>query len=101
MTTDCGTIPQRLRRDGAARNSQREDIMTRGHQSLLKSLLAGCMLAAVGPVLAADVTSDRLLHAHKEPHNWPMNHRTYDAQRFPPPPRRRTGNLNKLKLPSA
>ena len=72
--------------------------MTRGHQSLLKSLLAGSMLAAVGPVLAADVTSDRLVNADKEPHNWLMNHRTYDGQRFSPLARIDKGNVKNLKL---
>jgi alcohol dehydrogenase (cytochrome c) len=72
--------------------------MTRGRQSLLKSLLAGSMLAAVGPVLAADVTSDRLVNADKEPHNWLMNHRTYDGQRFSPLARIDKGNVKNLKL---
>src|SRR5260370_20000736 len=98
MTTNCGTISQRLRRDGAARNSQREDIMTRGHQSLLKSLLAGSMLAAVGPVLAADVTSDRLVKADKEPHNWVMKHPTYDGPRFSPLARLDQCDVKKIQL---
>src|SRR6266852_5731768 len=47
------------------------------------ALLAGSMLAA-WPVLAADVTPERLLNPDKEPQNWLMNHRTYDGQRFSP-----------------
>ena len=36
------------------------------------------------PALAADVTHERLVNADKEPHNWLMNHRTYDGQRYSP-----------------
>jgi hypothetical protein len=42
------------------------------------------MLAAAVPSKAAEVTSDRLVNADKEPGNWLMNHRTYDAQRYSP-----------------
>jgi alcohol dehydrogenase (cytochrome c) len=72
--------------------------MTRGHRSLLKSVLAGSMLTAVCPALAADVTPDRLVNADKEPHNWLMNHRTYDGQRFSPLARIDKGNVKNLKL---
>ena len=44
---------------------------------------AGTMLAT-WPVLAADVTPERLLNPDKEPQNWLMNHRTYDGQRLSP-----------------
>src|SRR5262249_17818542 len=63
---------------GRAKNSQREDIMTRGHHLLLESVLASSMLITICPLLAADVTPDRLVNADKEPQNWLMNHRTYD-----------------------
>jgi alcohol dehydrogenase (cytochrome c) len=72
--------------------------MTRGHHSLLKLLLAASMMTAVCPVLAADVTADRLINADKEPHNWLMNHRTYDGQRFSPLGRIDKGNVKNLKL---
>jgi len=55
--------------------------MTTHDRSLRTALLAGSMLAA-WPVLAADVTPERLLNP--EPQNWLMNHRTYDGQRFSP-----------------
>jgi alcohol dehydrogenase (cytochrome c) len=42
----------------------------------------GFALTAAVPVGAAEVTPERLINANKEPHNWLMNHRTYDAQRF-------------------
>jgi alcohol dehydrogenase (cytochrome c) len=72
--------------------------MTRGHHSLLKSLLASSMMTAVCPVLAADVTPDRLINADKEPHNWLMNHRTYDGQRFSPLDKINKGNVKNLKI---
>src|SRR3984893_15111306 len=74
------------------------DIMTRGHHSLLKSVPAGSLLTAVCPVVAADVTPDRLVNADNEPHNWLMNHRTYDGQRFSPLARIDKGNVKNLKL---
>ena len=36
-------------------------------------------LAAALPVVAAEVTPERLINADKEPHNWLMNYRTYDG----------------------
>ena len=51
------------------------------NHSVRTVLLAGSMLAA-SPLLAADVTPQRLLNP--EPQNWLMNHRTYDGQRFSP-----------------
>jgi len=61
------------------------------------AFLAGSMLTA-GPVLAADVTPQRLVSADKEPQNWLMNHRTYDGQRFSPLDRINKGNVKGLKL---
>ena len=61
------------------------------------ALLAGVALAA-GPVLAADVTPERLINADKEPQNWLMNHRTYDGQRFSPLARINKDNVKNLKL---
>src|ERR1700731_267454 len=72
--------------------------MTQRYQSLSKALLAGSMLAAAWPALAANVTPDRLLNADKEPQNWLMNHRTYDGQRFSPLARVNKGNVKGLKL---
>ena len=61
------------------------------------ALLAGNMLAA-SPVLATDVTPERLLNPDKEPQNWLMNHRTYDGQRFSPLARINRENVSHLKL---
>src|ERR1700682_598611 len=72
--------------------------MTQRYHSLRKALLAGSMLAAAWPALAANVTPDRLLNADKEPQNWLMNHRTYDGQRFSPLARINKGNVKGLKL---
>ena len=60
-------------------------------------LLAGAMMAA-WPALAADVTPERLANADKEPQNWLMNHRSYDAQRFSPLDKINRGNVKTLKL---
>src|ERR1700704_535469 len=60
------------------------------------ALLAGSMLTLVWPTLAADVTPERL--ANPEPHNWLMNHRTYDAQRYSPLARINKDNIKNLKL---
>jgi alcohol dehydrogenase (cytochrome c) len=71
--------------------------MTTRNHSLRATLLTGSMLAA-WPVLAADVTPDRLVNADKEPGNWLMNHRTYDSQRYSPLDKINKGNVKDLKL---
>jgi alcohol dehydrogenase (cytochrome c) len=71
--------------------------MARRFGSIRIALLAGSMLAA-SPVLAADVTPERLLNPDKEPQNWLMNHRTYDGQRFSPLARINRDNVKNLKL---
>ena len=50
------------------------------------------------PALAAEVTSERLINADKEPQNWLMNHRTYNGQRFSPLARIDKANVKNLKL---
>ena len=60
-------------------------------------LLGGIALTAV-PVLAAEVTSQRLINADKEPQNWLMNHRTYDGQRFSPLDQINKMSVKNLKL---
>jgi alcohol dehydrogenase (cytochrome c) len=70
--------------------------MARRNGSLQALFLAGSMLAS--PALAADVTADRLVNADKEPQNWLMNHRTYDAQRYSPLDRINKANVKSLKL---
>src|ERR1700734_1297839 len=74
----------------------RKAMQTR-HAFLRSLVLAGSMLAA-WPVLAAEVTPERLLNPDKEPQNWLMNHRSYDGQRFSPLARINKGNVKGLKL---
>jgi alcohol dehydrogenase (cytochrome c) len=66
--------------------------------SRLKGALLATALFAAAPALAADVTPERLANADKEPQNWLMNHRTYDAQRFSPLARINKDNVKGLKL---
>src|SRR6266852_5821866 len=68
------------------------------HSSLRSLLLAGSVMLAITPAIAADVTPDRLVNADKEPGNWLMNHRTYDAQRYSPLDKINRGNVRGLKL---
>src|SRR5579863_12547 len=68
------------------------------HHALRRLLLAGIALFAAAPALAADVTPERLANADKEPGNWLMNHRTYDAQRFSPLDQINRANVKGLKL---
>jgi alcohol dehydrogenase (cytochrome c) len=67
-------------------------------QSRLKGVLLATALFAAAPALAAEVTPERLANADKEPQNWLMNHRTYDAQRFSPLARINKDNVKGLKL---
>jgi alcohol dehydrogenase (cytochrome c) len=60
-------------------------------------MLAG-MLIMAPPALGADVTPERLVNADREPQNWLMNHRTYDAQRYSPLDKINKGNAKELKL---
>src|SRR6476646_481687 len=91
-------MSRRVGRGEAARNAQWEDIMRKGHHPFRTALLGGTLLAAVCPVLAADVTPERLVGADKEPQNWLMNHRTYDGQRFSPLARINKDNVKGLRL---
>src|SRR5438105_13802936 len=61
-------------------------------------LLASVAAVAISPALAAEVTPERLANPDKEPQNWLMNHRTYDAQRYSPLDRINQGNVKNLKL---
>ena len=67
-------------------------------RSIRTAALVGAALLAAGPAYAADVTSERLVNADKEPQNWLMNHRTYDAQRYSPLDKVNKGNIKSLKL---
>ncbi len=67
--------------------------------ALRNLLLAGsAIIACAGTAFAADVTPDRLVNADKEPGNWLMNHRTYDAQRYSPLDKINKANVKGLKL---
>ncbi|MGZ5880801.1 MAG: PQQ-dependent dehydrogenase, methanol/ethanol family, partial [Xanthobacteraceae bacterium] len=67
-------------------------------KSIRKLLLASVAAIVASPGLAAEVTADRLTNADKEPHNWLMNHRTYDAQRYSPLDKINKANIKNLKL---
>ncbi len=63
------------------------------------SALTGCLAVVVAiPANAAEVTFDRLVNADREPQNWLMNHRTYDAQRYSPLARINRSNVKNLRL---
>jgi alcohol dehydrogenase (cytochrome c) len=64
----------------------------------LSALLASLVLPAAMPANAAEVTFERLVNADREPQNWLMNHRTYDAQRYSPLARINQSNVKGLKL---
>ena len=68
------------------------------NQARLRRVLLATALLAASPALAAEVTPERLANADKEPQNWLMNHRTYDAQRFSPLDKINRGNVKNLKL---
>ena len=72
--------------------------MTISTHSLKAALLAGVVIMAAAPAFAADVTSERLVNADKEPQNWLMNHRTYNAQRYSPLDTINKANVKGLKL---
>jgi alcohol dehydrogenase (cytochrome c) len=71
--------------------------MTTSNKLIRNVLLATTILAAA-PALAAEVTADRLVNADREPQNWLMNHRTYDAQRYSPLDKINKTNIRNLKL---
>jgi alcohol dehydrogenase (cytochrome c) len=52
----------------------------------------------VTPTFSTDVTPDRLANPDREPGNWLMNHRTYDAQRYSPLDKINRANVKGLKL---
>jgi glucose dehydrogenase len=60
-----------------AQGAHWEELMNRRTTSMLAGLVI-----ATSPAFAAEVTPERLINADREPQNWLMNHRTYDAQRY-------------------
>src|ERR1700683_3827443 len=73
------------------------NVMRKGY-TFAAAFLATSVLSVLGPVSAAEVSADRLINADKEPQNWLMNHRTYDAQRYSPLDRINKDNVKNLKL---
>src|ERR1700681_4448442 len=71
---------------------------TNRNRFISKAALLGGVALAAAPVLAAEVTSQRLINADKEPQNWLMNHRTYDGQRFSPLDQINKSSVKGLKL---
>src|SRR5947209_5794227 len=67
-------------------------------KAVLSALMTSTVLLLAGSTMAAEVTSDRLINANNEPHNWLMNHRTYDAQRYSPLDKINKSNVRSLKL---
>src|SRR5262245_12578884 len=72
--------------------------MKRNHAMRTAMLASVSALVIGGMSRAGEVTPERLVNADKEPHNWLMNHRTYDAQRYSPLARINKGNIKGLKL---
>ena len=68
------------------------------HKHIRNLLLAGVAAVATWPAMAGEVTPERLVNADKEPQNWLMNHRTYDAQRYSPLDKINKANVKSLKL---
>src|SRR5215468_5969066 len=68
------------------------------NKSIRTLLLAGAAAVVAAPGFAGEVTPDRLANADKEPQNWLMNHRTYDAQRYSPLAKINAANVKTLKL---
>jgi alcohol dehydrogenase (cytochrome c) len=68
------------------------------NKSIRTLLLAGVAAIVATPAFAGEVTADRLVNADKEPGNWLMNHRTYDAQRYSPLEKINKANIKDLKL---
>ena len=63
------------------------------------AVLSSIGLAAIAlPAFAADVTSERLVNAPKDPQNWLMIHRDYDNSRHSPLSEVNRGNIKDLKL---
>jgi len=71
---------------------------TKHRSSVRMAALSGAAVLAAWPAFAGEVTPDRLVNADKEPHNWLMNHRTYDAQRYSPLDKINKDNVKNLKL---
>src|SRR6516162_9793367 len=70
-----------LARKKARREEIGRNIMPK-RSAFASIFLTTTILSVACPAMSAEVTADRLTNADKEPQNWLMNHRTYDAQRY-------------------
>src|SRR6516162_9519403 len=66
----------------------------------IAGILMGSLMAAtaVTPVLAADVTNERLLNPQREPQNWILHHGNYQGHRFSLLKDINTDTVSNLKL---
>src|SRR3984893_2390208 len=71
---------------------------TKRNRLISTAALLGGVAFAAGPALAAELTSQRLINADKEPQNWLMNHRPYDGRRFSPLDQINKASVKNLKL---
>jgi alcohol dehydrogenase (cytochrome c) len=67
---------------------------------VLLGIAVGGMITALSssPLIAADVTFDRLKNAESEPGNWLTHHKTYDAKRFSPLDQINRSNVKNLHV---
>src|SRR5580704_15112722 len=97
-----GTIAPSLRHNCcfqfAKRQIEEEDMTAPAPAPSIRYLLLAGAILVGPPAWAGDVTPDRLVNADKEPQNWLMNHRTYDAQRYSPLDTINKDNVKTLKL---
>src|ERR1700759_1119976 len=70
----------------------------RRNRSIRSLLLAGGVIPTRAPAGAPAVPPDRLVNADREPQNWLMNHRTYDAHRYSPLDKLNRDSVKQLKL---
>ncbi|MGE5146663.1 MAG: PQQ-dependent dehydrogenase, methanol/ethanol family, partial [Candidatus Eiseniibacteriota bacterium] len=68
------------------------------HARALLALMFPLCLMTVGGVKAADVDTQRILNADKDPGNWLTVGRTYSEQRYSPLTKINTGNVGQLGL---
>ena len=61
------------------------------------TIAAGCVAVGVS-VRAAELDSNALLNADKDPNNWVMYHRTYSSYHYSPLDQINTGNVKDLKV---
>jgi alcohol dehydrogenase (cytochrome c) len=67
---------------------------------VLLGIAVGGIITALlsSPLIAADVTFDRLKNAESEPGNWLTHHKTYDAKRFSPLDQINRSNVKNLHV---